>query len=348
MSMTTRCPALRLVRQSILSLGLLMLPTQAFAETGEMFKRIPTQYIAALGKPAATAGTGAQRWGLWRRDPGPRGVWLKRFDRLKSADGVAPAKWTFDANDWWLDENGLIMEKPDFSLPPGRYLVTGDREALSVLTVHPMDDQGAMRWQLDFGAKLYDVTHLPCRSARYRPATADAACTPDSVKRADFPVSPSHPMPIVSGCSKQDYAVIFVIGMATAKQPGERADTACRRYGRKYPGVRVLETADGSLVLCPVSNLAPDTAATPFMVRKADLRSLEDPSQMPRCNAKDRIESYCGTKELCRLEVKDDLCTEPEIARHTTHVQIEWKCRSDSGWRFNRVERGQDLVFDCR
>ncbi len=348
MSMISRRTALRLVRQSLVSIGLLLLSTQAFAETKEMFKRIPTQYIAALGEPGATVGTGAERWGLWRRDPGPRGVWLKRFDKLKSAGGVAPAKWKFDQSDWWLDENGLIMEKPEFSLSPGKYLVTGDRKALSVLTVHPMDNQGAMRWELDFGAKLYDVTHLPCRSARYRPASANAECTPNSVRRADFPVDPGRPMPFVSGCSKQDYAVLFVIGVATANATSKRADAACRSFGKRYPGTRVLETIDGSLVLCPDSSRAPGTAGTPFMVRRADLRSLADPSQRPRCNAKDRIESHCGTKELCKFEVNDDLCTEPEIARHTTHVQIEWKCRADTVWRFNRVERGQDLVIDCR
>ena len=53
-------------------------------------------------------------------------------------------------------------------------------------------------------------------------------------------------------------------------------------------------------------------------------------------------------EELCVFEVNDQLCSEPDIARHTTHVQIEWKCRADTGWRFNRVERGRELVFDCR
>jgi len=35
------------------------------------FKRIPTQFIAALGKPGASSGSNAQSWGLWRLDPGP-------------------------------------------------------------------------------------------------------------------------------------------------------------------------------------------------------------------------------------------------------------------------------------
>jgi hypothetical protein len=32
----------------------------------ERFQRIPTQFIAALGDPDATSGSGAQAWGVWR------------------------------------------------------------------------------------------------------------------------------------------------------------------------------------------------------------------------------------------------------------------------------------------
>ena len=49
--------------------------------------------------------------------------------------------------------------------PKRRYVVTGDREVTSVLTVH---NDG--HWELSKGT-LYDVTHLPCRSARYMPAS---------------------------------------------------------------------------------------------------------------------------------------------------------------------------------
>jgi hypothetical protein len=175
------------------------------------FKRVQTQFIAALGDPAASSGSGAEAWGIWRIDPGPRGVRLERFDSLKTA-GVAPAQWKFDATDWWLEEHGLIMEKPDFPLPPGRYVVTGDREVTTVLTVHPADASGAARWELADGAKLYDVTHLPCRSARY--TSPDGACSPGKAVQSQFPVKPGAPMPPVEGCSKQDYAVLFVIGVA--------------------------------------------------------------------------------------------------------------------------------------
>lgn len=178
------------------------------------FKRIHTQFIAALGDPESNAGSGAQDWGLWRVDPGPRGVWLARFDDLEEAGGVAPAKWQFDNSDWWLDENGLIMEKPEFPVGPGKYVVTGDREVTTILTIHPADDTGDQRWELDDGAKLFDVTHLPCRSARYTPATDSDACSPASANRSDFRVDPGASMPVVNGCNKQDYAVLFVIGVA--------------------------------------------------------------------------------------------------------------------------------------
>ena len=121
------------------------------------------------------------------QQPGPRGVRLHQYKQLEAAGGVAPAGWTFDKSEWWLEEHGLIMEKPDFPIPPGRsapppfataaittapvaftttaitfarYAVTGDREVTTTLTVEP---GGA--WKLDAGT-LYDVTHLPCRSAR--------------------------------------------------------------------------------------------------------------------------------------------------------------------------------------
>ena len=94
------------------------------------------------------------------------------------------------------------MENPDFPMPPGKYVVTGDREVTTVLTV---DDAGG--WSLAKGS-LYDVTHLPCRAARY------SGGTPDDAKLADFPVTPGAEMPPIQGCaSKQDYAVLFVVGV---------------------------------------------------------------------------------------------------------------------------------------
>lgn len=183
-------------------------------EGGRAFRRIRTQFIAALGDPDAKSGSNAQQWGLWRRDPGPRGVWLNRYDRLIASDGIAPAGWKFDSSDWWLEEHGLIMESPDFPLPPGQYLVTGDREVTAVLTIHANEAGGIQRWELADGATIYDVTHLRCRSARYAPATNAALCSPSKASMADFPVTPGAEMPPVEDCDKQDYAVLFVIGVA--------------------------------------------------------------------------------------------------------------------------------------
>ena len=127
---------------------------------------------------------------------------------------MAPAQWKFDAADWWLEEHGLIMEKPTFPLPPGKYLVTGDRSVTTVLTIQPKDKDGNQRWELADGATLYDVTHLACRSARYTPATSDNSCSPAKAQMTAFPVAPGGPMPPVEGCHKQDYEVLIVIGMA--------------------------------------------------------------------------------------------------------------------------------------
>jgi hypothetical protein len=186
----------------------------ARAASAPKFRQIQTQYIAALGDPKATSGTNAQSWGLWRQDPGPRGVPLGRYERLKELGGVAPAGWKFDDTDWWLEEHGLIMEAPKFPIPPGTYLVTGDREKQAALTVHPTEKDGTQRWDLDSGANLYDVTHLRCRSARYTPATSAGSCSPAKAQAASFPVRPGAEMPPVGNCHKQDYTVLIVIGMA--------------------------------------------------------------------------------------------------------------------------------------
>ena len=184
----------------------------AYAESPTRFKHIPVQFIVALGHPLANSGSGAQSWGLWNQDPGPRGCLLDNYKELKKT-GVAPAQWKFDSKDWWLEEHGAIMEKPTFPLPAGKYVVTGGREVTSILTVYPADKDGQARWQLANDTKLYDVTHLPCHAARYTPEKSNASCSPDKVK-ATFPVAPGVAMPSVKGCKKQDYAVLFVMGVA--------------------------------------------------------------------------------------------------------------------------------------
>src|SRR5262245_40905854 len=82
----------RLMRPALLAIGLLVMlaaqerPTHAAGK----FKRLwSPMYIAALADPGANSGAGAQSWGLWRLDPGPRGVRLNRYERLKAAGGVA-------------------------------------------------------------------------------------------------------------------------------------------------------------------------------------------------------------------------------------------------------------------
>ena len=207
-AMRTTRPLLSCV---LLAIGLFMLPAQSEAET--VFKPIPTQYIAALGDPGATSGIGADSWGLWRLDPGPRGVWLTSYETLKAEGGVAPAQWRFDGSDWWLEEHGLIMEQPEFPIPPGKYVVTGGRETTAVLTIHAKGNDGVQHWELDKGATLYDVTHLRCRSARYTPAVGGNSCSPAKAQMTAFPVAPGGAMPPVEGCSKQDYEVLIVIGM---------------------------------------------------------------------------------------------------------------------------------------
>jgi hypothetical protein len=41
----------------------------------------------------------------------------------------------------------------------------------------------------------------------------DGFCSPANAKQSTFPVAPGGAMPQVEGCTKQDYAVLIVIGM---------------------------------------------------------------------------------------------------------------------------------------
>ena len=185
-------------------------------ERGEMkFERVSMQYIAALGGELDSSGSGAQGWGLWPVDPGPRGVRLSNYDQLRSSAGRAPAGWQLDDTDWWLEENGLLMEQPEFPLAPGQYMVTGGREVTTVLTVYAPDEKGDSRWELADGATLYDVTHLGCRSARYTPGAGKevGSCSPANAPQSAFRVAPGAEMPPVEGCAKQDYAVLFIVAV---------------------------------------------------------------------------------------------------------------------------------------
>ena len=200
----------KVFRLSQIVVAFLLMTHSSPAET--VIKRIPTQYIAALGEPTAKSGIGAETWGLWPVDPGPRGVRLTGYSSLKEAGGIAPRGWKFDDTDWWLEEHGLIMEQPTFPIVPGKYVVTGNRDATAILTVHPKGSDGIQHWELNNSATLYDVTHLGCRAARYTPATANS-CTPEHADQENFPVFPGAVMPPVGGCNKQDYQVLIVVGM---------------------------------------------------------------------------------------------------------------------------------------
>ncbi|MBF0490912.1 MAG: hypothetical protein HQL15_09965 [Candidatus Omnitrophica bacterium] len=202
-------------RNAFLTMGLVMMMPflGQMAHAQASFKHVSTEYIVALGDPNANSGNNAQQWGLWHQDPGPRGCMLGDYEKLKSSGGVTPAQWKFDNKDWWLEEHGSIMEKPEFPLRPGKYVVTGGREVTSVLTVYPTDKNGVERWELGDGVKLYDVTHLPCHAARYTPAVGDNSCSPAEASKSVFPVAPGVPMPSIKGCNKKEYAVLFVIGV---------------------------------------------------------------------------------------------------------------------------------------
>ena len=171
---------------------------------------IPRQFIAAVvgDDPTATHGSGADQWGLWTVDPGPRGVRLEDFSKTLSKTKRGPYGWAYDPNDWWLEEHGVIMEQPDFPLAAGDYQVTGGRQVTTILSIQENGE-----WSLEEGT-LTDVTHLPCRSARYTPpkATTKSTCTPARANAFQFPIRPGATMPSVAGCQKQDYAVLFVTG----------------------------------------------------------------------------------------------------------------------------------------
>ena len=176
------------------------------------YKRIRTQYIAALAPSEATSGTGAETWGLWRIDPGPIGVWLRFYKLLQKAGNIAPAGWRFNINDWWLDENGLIMKAPEFPMPSGKYYVTNGEEHISLLTVDPPDSKGKQTWSLSDGKTIADVTHGPCRSTRYTPENGLGTCSPVKANRNVFPLKPGEDPPPVQGCKRKKYAVLIVFG----------------------------------------------------------------------------------------------------------------------------------------
>ena len=125
------------------------------------FKQVETQFIAAVGDPQAKSGKGAEAWGIWRVDPGPRGVRLQHYKELEAAGGTARAGWKFDKSDWWVEEHGMIMPAPEH-LPAGKYKVVWlNRQRYPS---HRLPEGGVVltvthdRWTLSDGATLHDGT----------------------------------------------------------------------------------------------------------------------------------------------------------------------------------------------
>ena len=199
--------------RQLISIGTIALWGALFAIVGQaadLQTLLKSQYIAVTADPLAQSGTGAQDWGIWKVDPGPRGVYIKDFTSI-DVDGRAPAGWTFDPQTWWLEEYGRVMEAPTFPIEPGRYVVTGGRTTMALLTIKQPDENGDMAWTLSQNATLYDVTHLGCRSAVYTPIKAGEVCSPSQANPATFPIRPGDVMPSVTGCTKKEYAVLIVI-----------------------------------------------------------------------------------------------------------------------------------------
>src|SRR5437899_10240008 len=91
------------------------------------------------------------------------------------------------------------MEKPTFPLSAGKYLVTGDRDVTTVLTVRPKDKNGNQRWELADGATLYDVTHLVCRLLLEKKKKAANARTAANVPTTGLTLAPGSAMTSVNG-----------------------------------------------------------------------------------------------------------------------------------------------------
>ena len=181
------------------------------------FRRVRSQYIAALSAPDATEGDNAHTWGHWPVDPGPLGVWLRDYEQLVSTGGIGPGGWPFDKDDWWLDENGLLMMSPNFPMPSGRFLVTNAIDNVAMLTVEAPDSNGKQAWFISDGRTLGDITHEKCRSARYRPAAGGSSegvdCSPAIVQRDVFPLAPGEDPPAVKGCERVVYAVPIIFAV---------------------------------------------------------------------------------------------------------------------------------------
>ena len=194
------------------ALGILVASITSPVLSQTKIRRIQTQYIATLAPAGATSGIDAETWGIWTVDPGPIGVWLRFYQTLRKAGNIAPSGWRFNVDDWWLDENGLIMKAPQFPIPARQYYVTNGEEHISLLTVEQADSDGKQAWSLSDGKTIADVTHGPCRSARYTPEGESGTCSPANANREAFPLKPGEAPPPVLGCNRDQYSVLIVFG----------------------------------------------------------------------------------------------------------------------------------------
>ena len=166
------------VSRRILFIGSLLLaaglqqPVHASGVDLSKFKRIEPQFIAALGDPGATSGKGAQSWGFWNQDPGPRACKLDHYHQLKAVSAVllgvaTDGNSTLRTGGW--RNMALIMEKPTFPLAPGKYLVTGDREVTTVLdnSAQGQGRQSAVGTRRRRNPQQMSPIRRGCRSARY-------------------------------------------------------------------------------------------------------------------------------------------------------------------------------------
>ncbi|MBS0155983.1 MAG: hypothetical protein JSS38_15410 [Nitrospira sp.] len=88
----------------------------------------------------------------------------------------------------------------------------GAKRVTAVLTIYPANSHGDRRWELDQGETPYNMTRLGCRSAHYTPAAGES-CALAHTKQTAFPGAPEGAMPQVEDCTKQDYALLIVIGV---------------------------------------------------------------------------------------------------------------------------------------
>ncbi|NNE23481.1 MAG: hypothetical protein HKN11_12810 [Rhizobiales bacterium] len=126
------------------------------------------------------------------------------------------------------------------------------------------------------------------------------------------------------------------------------AKAACITDGKEYPEGWALEQPGGLVLMCKGATWTMKEPSVPYEIKSAELKNLDDPSQRPRCNAKELIKSICGPLKFCKFEAHANLCANPDIAGITTHIDIVWRCRADTNWHFQRIERGRNIVFDCQ